>query len=83
MAWVALDQGARALFVRLLGICNDVGLLSEEYDPSSGRLIGNFPQALSHLSLGEHRAQPFLRSRSGAQPFGRRGGLSRQRRYAC
>jgi GH15 family glucan-1,4-alpha-glucosidase len=44
-------DAARALFVRLLGLCNDVGLLSEEYEPSSGRLVGNFPQALSHLSL--------------------------------
>ncbi|MPZ92801.1 MAG: glycoside hydrolase family 15 protein [Actinobacteria bacterium] len=44
-------DAARTLFMRLLGICNDVGLLSEEYDPSSGRLMGNFPQALSHLSL--------------------------------
>jgi GH15 family glucan-1,4-alpha-glucosidase len=44
-------DAARALFGRLLGLCNDVGLLSEEYDPSSARLVGNFPQALSHLSL--------------------------------
>jgi GH15 family glucan-1,4-alpha-glucosidase len=42
---------ARALFVRLLSLRNDVGLLSEEYDASSKRLLGNFPQAFSHLSL--------------------------------
>ena len=42
---------ARRLFERLLGLCNDVGLLSEEYDVASGRLVGNFPQAFSHVSL--------------------------------
>jgi GH15 family glucan-1,4-alpha-glucosidase len=42
---------ARRLFERLLGLCNDVGLLSEEYDPRSGRLVGNFPQAFSHVAL--------------------------------
>ncbi len=42
---------AEALFERLLGLCNDVGLLSEEYDPKSRRLVGNFPQAFSHVPL--------------------------------
>ena len=42
---------ARELFERLLGSCNDVGLLAEEIDPHSGELIGNFPQAFSHLGL--------------------------------
>ena len=42
---------ARALFERLLGLCNDVGLLTEEYDPRDGRALGNFPQAFSHVSL--------------------------------
>jgi GH15 family glucan-1,4-alpha-glucosidase len=45
-----LDE-ARRLFERLTGLCNDVGLLSEEYDTEAERLIGNFPQALSHLAL--------------------------------
>jgi GH15 family glucan-1,4-alpha-glucosidase len=44
------DEAAR-VFDRLLGLRNDVGLLSEEYDPASRRLLGNFPQAFSHLSL--------------------------------
>ncbi len=42
---------AHALFDRLVGLCNDVGLLSEEYDPVNRRMVGNFPQAFSHLAL--------------------------------
>jgi GH15 family glucan-1,4-alpha-glucosidase len=42
---------ARALYDRLLGLRNDVGLLSEEYDPAAGELVGNFPQAFSHVAL--------------------------------
>ena len=44
-------EEASRLFERLLALRNDLGLLSEEYDPGSGRLLGNFPQAFSHLSL--------------------------------
>jgi GH15 family glucan-1,4-alpha-glucosidase len=44
------DDGER-LFRKLLGLCNDVGLLSEEYDPVTGTHLGNFPQAFSHVSL--------------------------------
>lgn len=42
---------AVTLFERLLGLANDLGLLSEEYDARSGRQLGNFPQAFSHVSL--------------------------------
>ncbi|MGX7723807.1 glycoside hydrolase family 15 protein [Rhodococcus pyridinivorans] len=42
---------ARALFERLLGLTNDLGLLAEEYDVQAGRQVGNFPQAFSHLTL--------------------------------
>ena len=42
---------ARALFERLLSLRNDVGLLAEEYDLKAKRLVGNFPQALSHVAL--------------------------------
>jgi GH15 family glucan-1,4-alpha-glucosidase len=42
---------ARVLFERLLALRNDVGLLSEEYDPAGQRFLGNFPQAFSHIAL--------------------------------
>ena len=45
-----LDE-AETLFERLLGLRNDLGLLSEEYDVEAGRLVGNFPQAFTHLTL--------------------------------
>src|SRR5713226_9077633 len=64
-------QDARALFERLLRLRNDVGLLSEEYDLRLQRLVGNFPQAFTHVGLinsafnlvrskapAEHRAEP-------------------------
>ncbi|MEO9221758.1 MAG: glycoside hydrolase family 15 protein, partial [Mycobacteriaceae bacterium] len=44
------DEG-EAMFERLLKLRNDVGLLAEEYDPQAKRLLGNFPQAFSHLAL--------------------------------
>ena len=45
------EDRARELFERLISHCNDVGLLAEEVDPVSGELLGNFPQAFSHLGL--------------------------------
>jgi GH15 family glucan-1,4-alpha-glucosidase len=42
---------ATLLFERLLGLGNDLGLLAEEYDPAARRLLGNFPQAFSHVML--------------------------------
>jgi GH15 family glucan-1,4-alpha-glucosidase len=51
LSMIGRDHDARQLFDRLLGLRNDLGLLSEEYDPVAGRLVGNFPQAFSHVSL--------------------------------
>ncbi len=44
-------EDATALYDRLVGLANDVGLYAEEYDPATGRMVGNFPQAFSHLTL--------------------------------
>jgi GH15 family glucan-1,4-alpha-glucosidase len=44
-------EEAQQLFDRLLLRCNDVGLLSEQIDPHTGRMWGNFPQAYSHVGL--------------------------------
>jgi GH15 family glucan-1,4-alpha-glucosidase len=51
--WHLLDRKkeARELFERLLDVRNDLGLLSEEYDPRDKRQLGNFPQAFSHVAL--------------------------------
>jgi GH15 family glucan-1,4-alpha-glucosidase len=52
-AYVMLGRlaDAQRLFGRLVGLCNDVGLLAEEYDTVAQRLVGNFPQAFSHIGL--------------------------------
>ncbi|MDQ3769086.1 MAG: glycoside hydrolase family 15 protein [Actinomycetota bacterium] len=51
LALIGRHDDAVALFERLLGLANDVGLLSEEYDAAAGRLVGNFPQAFTHIGL--------------------------------
>jgi hypothetical protein len=51
LSMLGRDRDARQLLDRLLGLRNDLGLLSEEYDPVAGCLVGNFPQAFSHVSL--------------------------------
>ena len=66
------EDEARELFERLLGLSNDVGLLAEEYEPRAGRLVGNFPQAFSHLALV-----------STAQNLSRREGPGQQRQQGC
>jgi glucoamylase len=63
---------AEAMFERLLGLCNDIGLLAEEVDQESGHFLGNFPQAFSHLGLVNsaavlygHRTHRHHRRRNG------------------
>ncbi|MGB6194386.1 MAG: glycoside hydrolase family 15 protein [Terracidiphilus sp.] len=48
---IGREDDARQMFERLLKLRNDVGLLAEEYDPGRKRLVGNFPQAFSHIAL--------------------------------
>jgi GH15 family glucan-1,4-alpha-glucosidase len=60
-------EDAERLFENLLAIRNDVGLLSEEYDPIGKRLLGNFPQAFSHVGLVN---TAFNLSRDGTHPLG-------------
>jgi GH15 family glucan-1,4-alpha-glucosidase len=45
------DDEAREVFERLIGVSNDLGLLAEEYDPGEKRLLGNYPQAFTHVGL--------------------------------
>ncbi len=63
---------ARALFDRLLTLRNDVGLLSEEYDQRAGRLVGNFPQAFTHVAL-VNSAFNLTRAEKPAQQRSQRG----------
>jgi GH15 family glucan-1,4-alpha-glucosidase len=51
LALLGRREEARRLYERVLDVRNDLGLLSEEYDPAARRLVGNFPQALSHVGL--------------------------------
>jgi GH15 family glucan-1,4-alpha-glucosidase len=74
-----LDDAQR-LYERLLALRNDVGLLAEEYDPSRCRLLGNFPQAFSHVALVDsaynlfHARKPAeQRTPHSARRLGRRG----------
>lgn len=62
---------AQRLFERLAGLCNDVGLLAEQYDPKAARMLGNFPQAFSQLgiintALNLYRAQNPAQARAAA-----------------
>jgi GH15 family glucan-1,4-alpha-glucosidase len=63
-------EDAQRLFEHLIALANDVGLLAEQYDPVTKRMLGNFPQAFSHLSL---IASAFNLAH-GAQPAQQRSG---------
>jgi GH15 family glucan-1,4-alpha-glucosidase len=72
---------AEAAFERLCALCNDVGLLAEEYDPRTRRAMGNFPQAFSHVglinsgfNLSTHAAKPAEQRSAGRKPKKRSGG---------
>ncbi len=68
-------EDARRLFEKLLGLCNDVGLLAEEYDPENRRLCGNFPQAISHVGL----VSTCLNLTSASKPSEQRSGRQASR----
>ncbi len=48
---IGRTEEAREMFERLLTLRNDVGLMAEEYEPRAQRMLGNFPQAFSHIAL--------------------------------
>jgi GH15 family glucan-1,4-alpha-glucosidase len=76
LALLGRKDEAEQLFECLVGLCNDVGLISEEYDPEGARLLGNFPQAFTHVALVnsacnlEHEAGPAAHRLSGGQSPG-------------
>nr|WP_314618311.1 glycoside hydrolase family 15 protein [uncultured Pseudomonas sp.] len=65
------QQQAQALYEKLTGLCNDLGLLAEQYDPAGRRMLGNYPQAFSHIgiintALNLHRARCPARDRASS-----------------
>jgi GH15 family glucan-1,4-alpha-glucosidase len=88
-ALVGRQDDATKLYERLLGLCNDVGLLAEEYDTKAQRLVGNFPQVFSHvglvntaLNLTTERGPAFARhqtARFTCTPLGSRAASSGER----
>ena len=63
LAIVGEHQRARDLMEQLLRIASPLGLYAEEFDPSTGRFLGNFPQAFSHLALIEAAGRIILAER--------------------
>ena len=65
LAIVGEEQRARDLMEKLLSIASPLGLYAEEFDPTTGRHLGNFPQAFSHLALIEAAGRIILSERLG------------------
>ena len=78
LAMIGREAEARELFEKLLALRNELGLLAEEYDPQGERLIGNFPQAFSHIGL-INTAQNLCRHLEGpAEMRSREAGLTKE-----
>jgi GH15 family glucan-1,4-alpha-glucosidase len=78
---IGRGREAEQLFERLLGLRNDLGLLSEEYDPVAGRQLGNTPQAFSHVGLvnaARHISASYDARHAVSGPPGRRGLITRR-----
>ena len=75
LALMGRSGEARHIFERLLGVRNDVGLLSEQYDPCTGRMLGNFPQAFSHVALINTAANLSVPRGPSQMRRARRGGI--------
>ena len=67
---IGRHEQAERLFERLVSLSNDLGLLAEQYDPRHERLLGNFPQAFSHVALA---TSALGLERGGQSPAFRRG----------
>jgi GH15 family glucan-1,4-alpha-glucosidase len=79
LALLGRHDEAKEMFERLCGLCNDVGLLSEEYDPKAKRLLGNFPQAFSHVALINTAANLSMAEHGSSAMRSRRDGPPRTR----
>ncbi|HJR66987.1 MAG TPA: glycoside hydrolase family 15 protein [Gemmatimonadaceae bacterium] len=75
LALIGRREDARRLFEHLLGLCNDVGLLAEEYDPGARRMTGNFPQAFSHVALVDTALNLAARSEARGRPAEQRAAV--------
>jgi GH15 family glucan-1,4-alpha-glucosidase len=76
LAMLGRNDEAKEIFDRLCGLCNDVGLLSEEYDPKAKRFLGNFPQAFSHVALINTAANLSMSERGPTMRRSRHYGLA-------
>ena len=68
LASLGRSEEALVIFERVRAVANDVGLFSEEYDTSRGRLVGNFPQAFTHVAFINAARVPGRRARRKARP---------------